>query len=235
MKLLIGCPYSDRSWIIDQWIDHVNLACFNAGITDFSFLFVVGDGNEKDLEDLSKVENAIVKVVEEESRTDVRRWNDSRYHHMAFLRNQLLVSVREISPELFLSLDSDILLAEDAIKSAISALASHDYACAVGMKCYMSETTKVHPSMGYWSDGGLIRFYRRDTDDIATVDIIMAAKLMTPFAYNIDYSYHKNGEDLGWSSNVRSAGGKFIWDGKVTNKHVMSKKMLNVVDKRCGF
>lgn len=235
MRLLIGCPYSDRGWILDKWIDHVNLACFNAGISDFQFIFVAGNKNKKDLNDLSSLENSIVRVIDEDLREDKRRWNDSRYSHMTYLRNELLSGVREYAPDLFLSLDSDILLAETAITSALSALSVHTDACAVGMKCYMSETTRVHPSMGYWSDGDMIRFYRRDTDDIATVDIIMAAKLMKPFAYNIDYSWHKNGEDLGWSANVKSAGGKLIWDGKVSNKHVMSKNMITVIDKRCGF
>ena len=235
MRLLIGCPYSDRGWILDKWIDHVSLACSKAGISDFQFVFVAGDKHRKDLKDLASLGNSIVKIVEEDLREDQRRWNDSRYSHMAFLRNELLSVVREESPDLFLSLDSDILLAEDSIKSAMTALAEHPDACAVGLKCYMSETTRVHPSMGCWSDGNMVRFYRRDIDDIATVDIIMAAKLMKPFAYNIDYCFHKNGEDLGWSSNVKAAGGKFIWDGRVTNKHVMSKNMLSVIDKRCGF
>jgi len=235
LKLIIGCPYNNRSWILDKWVEHVNIACKNAGINDFNFIFVVGEKNLNDLNDLSSIKNSTIKIVEEELRDDVRVWNDSRYSHMAFLRNQLLIAVRENNPDLFLSLDSDILLAENSIKSAITALKKHPAACAVGMKCYMSETTNVHPSMGCWLDGSMIRFYRRDIEDIATVNIIMAAKLMKPFAYNIDYSYHKNGEDLGWSKNVAEAGGKLIWDGKVTNKHVMNPGMLEVVDKRAGF
>jgi hypothetical protein len=235
MNIIIGCPFSDRLWILDQWIDHVNLACEKADL-DPEFVFVVGSGNSQDIDTLiSKIENMTIRVVSESERSDIRKWNHGRYEHMAFLRNQLLGLVREKSPDLFLSLDSDILLSPDALVSALDALDKHKDAWAVGLKCYMSQTSRAHPSMGIWSDLNRSRFRRVDSDDIATVDIIMAAKLMKKEAYDIDYVFHRNGEDLGWSSEVKSVGGKFIWDGRVTNKHVMGPLFLDVVDKRAGF
>lgn len=234
MRLLIGCPFSDRRWILEKWIEHINIACDNAGY-DPEFIFVVGNGNLKDIEALSHIDTASIRVIAEDPRVDVRKWNHRRYEHMALIRNELLSLVREKNPELFLSLDSDILLAPTAISSAVEALSLHPDAWAVGMKCYMSQTSRVHPSMGIWSDMNRIRYRRADGDDIASVDIIMAAKLMKPEAYHIDYVFHRNGEDLGWSSEIKSAGGKLIWDGRVTNKHVMGPKFLDVIDKRAGF
>lgn len=234
MNIIIGCPFSDRTWILNRWLEHVNASFEKAGI-DPSFVFVVGSGNSKDIDALSQIDNSTIRVVSEAERLDVRKWNHSRYEHMAFLRNELLSIVREKNPDLFLSLDSDILLAPDAVNSAIEALEMHPDAWAVGMKCYMSQTSTVHPSMGIWSDLNRIRYRRIDSSDIMTVDIIMAAKLMKLQAYNIDYIFHRNGEDLGWSSEIKSAGGKLIWDGRVTNKHVMGPKFLDVIDKRAGF
>jgi hypothetical protein len=234
MNIVIGCPFSDRGWILDRWLDHIYAAFSEANIEP-SFIFVTGSGNEEDIDLLSSIPNATTRVVSEDSRNDIRRWNHSRYEHMVYLRNVLLNCVRERNPDLFLSLDSDILLAPNSIVSALDALDNHPSAWAVGLKCFMSPTSLVHPSMGIWRDLSFTRFSRTNTDDIATVDIVMAAKLMKPEAYNIDYSFHRNGEDLGWSLNVKNAGGKFIWDGRVTNKHVMGEKFLNVTDKRAGF
>lgn len=234
MKILVGCPFSDRRWILDRWVKHVNSAMSEAGC-DFSFLFVVGDGNQSDVDALKSISNSTLIKVSESSRADKRQWNSSRYYHMVELRNSLLAGVREISPDLFLSLDSDILLAPEAVSSALDALAKHSDSWAVGLKCFMSPSSVAHPSMGIWANNSCVSFRRKDCSDIATVDIIMAAKLMKPSAYNIDYEFHKNGEDLGWSLNVKGAGGKLIWDGRVTNKHVMSPAFLDTIDKRSGF
>jgi len=234
MNIIIGCPFSDRTWILDRWLEHIYTSFDKAGIIP-SFIFVVGSGNPNDIDALSKIDKSTIRVVSEPEREDLRKWNHGRYEHMAFLRNELLSLVREKKPDLFLSLDSDILLAPDAVDSAINALDLHTDAWAVGMKCYMSQTSTVHPSMGIWSDINRIRYRRVDGSDIMTVDIIMAAKLMKSKAYNIDYIFHRNGEDLGWSSEIKSAGGKLIWDGRVTNKHVMGPDFLDVIDKRAGF
>ena len=231
MKIVVGCPFSDRSWIFDRWMNHIQDAFSGLG-HDVSFVFV---GNQTDLAFLKNVENTVLVEFSEPERLDVRRWNHQRYEHMVLLRNELLGAVRKLGPDLFLSLDSDILLAPNAIQSAIEALSLHPNVWAVGLKCFMTPTSVSHPSMGIWVDNSHVRFRRNDVSDIATVDIIMAAKLMKPEAYNVDYSFHKNGEDLGWSLNVKLAGGSFIWDGRVTNKHVMSPKFLDVVDRRAGF
>jgi len=234
MKIVVGCPFSDRGWILDRWLDHVYRA-FSVVDVDPYFIFVAGNGNMKDLDLLENIPNATIRVVSEDPRPDVRKWNHLRYEHMADLRNRLLSSVRGMSPDLFLSLDSDILLAPNAIESALQALSSREDAWAVGMKCFMSQTTTTHPSMGHWVDSSYSRFRRKDFSDICTVDIIMAGKLMRPEAYNIDYAFHKSGEDLGWCVNIKQAGGILIWDGRVTNKHVMGPKFLDVLDKRAGF
>ena len=232
-SLIVGCPTNNRSWIIDKWFDHVEAACEKAEI-NCTYSFVVGNKSD-DLDFISKNEKATIRVIEEHSREDVRFWNHSRYEYMSSLRNQLLSLVREQKPDLFLSLDSDILLHPDAIASAIDALQQHPDAWACGMKCYMSVGGTVHPSMGNWIDMESSRYYRADSGSISTVDIIMAAKLMKPEAYNIDYQWHGSGEDLGWSRAAKMSGAKFIWDGRVINKHVMGTQFLEPVDKRVGF
>jgi hypothetical protein len=65
----------------------------------------------------------------------VRNWGDTgRLQAMVGLRNQLLRRVRELAPDYFLSLDSDLLVAEDCLSEL---LASSAFGAAVGLRSYI--------------------------------------------------------------------------------------------------
>lgn len=230
-EFLVGCPVYKRAWILPQWFDHVEKAAANAGV-DPVYVFVLDDRDEETADAISNHNGAgyVFTVREPKEHDGERRWNHARYKWMATLRNELLGIVRLVGPHLFLSLDSDMLLHPDAIKNMIE---TSERADAVGGRAYMTETGRNHPS---WSNisrnGGL---YRKDGDGVFSVEIIMAIKLMKPSAYAIDYEFSKQGEDIGWSLACAKAGLKFLWDGRVVNKHVMNPGQLEVVDKRVGF
>jgi hypothetical protein len=63
----------------------------------------------------------------------------------------------------------------------------------------------------------------------------LAIKLMSPRAYNIDYRFHHQGEDIGWSVAATEKGLKLGWDGRICSKHVMAADQLQLVDPRCGY
>lgn len=234
-KLLVGCPVSSRNWILDYWFEHVEVAASKIGIVP-EYQFVAGSEDYETIDFLSSKERVSIRVVAEPKREDVRQWGKTRFEHMVILRNQLLDSVREREPDFFLSLDSDILLAEESIRSAMSGFHFFKEAAAVGMKCYMTEHGVSHPSMGIWTNpNSPSTYYRKDYNYCAPCHIIMAAKLMKSSAYNIDYQWHQLGEDLGWSLAVMNAGLQVLFDGRVANKHVMAPEFLDVVDPRCGF
>lgn len=233
-SLMIGCPIKDRGWIIDRWFKHVNVALSLCDDLDVSFVFVMpfGDPTAEYLYD--RQEDIVLDFSEEIAESYVRRWNDEAYNRMVVARNQLLSIVRYYEPDYFLSLDSDILVNSPSLLCMFDCLDSTG-ADAVGGKVYMDEVGKSCPSNGVWADDSFKRFHRKNVDSMIPVDIIMAFKLMTPKAYNIDYSYHMFGEDLGWSLNAKKAGLKLYWDGGITSKHVMSRDWLDRVDKRCGY
>lgn len=230
--ILVGCPVRKREWILPMWREYVYCSFENAGLDSPKFIFVVGadDQESVDWEDAESI------VVEEESREDVRFWEGDRYHHMVFLRNKLLSRVREIGPDLFLSLDSDILLHPEAMSSMMSVLSQDEGAWAIGGKANM-DSGNYSPSYGIWCNKSQhnLGFRREPSDDIRVVDIIMAVKLMRESAYSVDYEWHHWGEDIGWSLAVARQGGTFLWDGTVTNKHVMRKEGLGEIDARCGY
>ena len=234
MKITVGCPIKDRYWILPTWFNYVEESAKIANV-DVNYLFVVSRNDLRTLEILESKENTTLIFTDEIDETYRRVWNKTRYEHMVYLRNKLLREVRKIKPFYFLSLDSDILINPQAIKNMFDGFEEYPDAWAVGSKCFLSVSTKVHPNMGNWSDHKFNRYYRADSASLVEVDILMAIKMMSPKAYNIDYESHIHGEDLGWSKAVKNAGGQMLWDGQVASKHVMNMKMFDVVDKRVGY
>lgn len=237
MNLIVGCPIKDRAWIIPDWFEYMHAACEAAGIDDPHVVFV-GDP-ETDPHTFNAIVNEVLHhnlvvsyvKVPGDGEPYFRDWTPDRYDHMVELRNTLLHHVRELVPDLFWSLDSDILPAESALKSALELIDRFD---AVGMRCFMTAGGDLScPSFGMLSEGGLVR--RDQPEGNFPCDVIMATKLMTPKAYRVDYSAHAQGEDVGWSINARAAGCTLGWDGRSSSKHVMSPVELFVVDPRVGF
>ena len=231
--IAVGCPVQSREWILPSWFEHVE----NAIGTHKPHYVFIGDPRsdpgsfaEIDRQCLRYGRDRDVVEVDEEPREDSRNWNQSRLSHMADLRNGLLKQVRKIGPDLFWSLDSDILVADETLNSALEAMEPFD---AIGTKCFMSDA-KSAPSYAMLL-GPEKSLRRENAVGVFKVDVIMASKLMSPKAYNVDYVAHRQGEDIGWSNAARAAGCSLGWDGRVCSKHVMRPDRLTVVDERCGF
>lgn len=208
------------------WLDHVEAAATNF---DLSYVFVV---DPDDIELINIIPESSHKVyVRDDHDEDVRDWHKKgRFAHMANLRNALLGEVRKLAPDYFLSLDSDILIPPGYIDNLVDTLESNP-CIAVGGKAFMTPGV-AHPSYANINSNG--NLLRQDHEGIIKVDVIMAAKLMSPAAYNVDYVDHKQGEDIGWSIAAR-AHGKLYWDGRMVAKHVHLPKYLDRIDSRAGF
>lgn len=232
---VVGCPVRARAWILDQWADHVLTAAMRAGV-GVTLAFVLPNDDEETLRALASLQERtgvavqVTRLAEPPLLRPEHNWSDVRhYTHMAEIRNVLLGMVRQMQPERFWSVDSDILVHPDTLTSALSLTDRFD---VVGSKCYMTENSRDNPSWGAWHPGaGGIRRY--DSDGQFEVDIVMAIKLMSPGAYGIDYAHHHQGEDVAWSFSCREAGLKLGWDGSITSRHVHRRELLDVDDPRC--
>lgn len=228
--LIIGCPVYKRDWIMPLWFDHVEKAAANADVEPV-YAFVVDDRDEETVEAISRHAADYVLSVREKSEHDgSRTWNPRRFEWMVELRNELLGIVRLAEPNLFLSLDSDMLLHPEAITNLMETVEGCD---AVGGKAFLTPRGTNHPT---WANlGASNHLFRQNSDGVFRVDVIMAIKLMKPSAYSVNYQYARQGEDIGWSTACKKAGLRLMWDGRVANKHVMSRLNLDLVDKRVGF
>lgn len=230
-EFLVGCPVYKRAWALPRWFEHLGEACELAGVEPV-YVFIVDPDDEETIECISAQDGAGYVYAVAGPNMDARNWGKDRFEWMVKLRNELLGVVRLVEPRLFLSLDSDIMLHRDALKNMMETIESCD---AVGGKTYMTENGTAFPSWANIGKGigkGLIRY---EADGQFSVQAIMAIKLMSPRAYNIDYQFHPHGEDIGWSIACREAGLKLMWDGRVASKHVMKPSSIDFVDARVGF
>jgi hypothetical protein len=147
---------------------------------------------------------------------------------MVSLRNSILQRVREYQPDYYLSLDSDILLQNP---NTIELLIAHikDGADAVSPLMFMTPMDSRFPSVMSWKDEDHSVAYRKEKyplGDYFQSDVIMAAKMMSKDVYNnVDYQFHKQGEDLGWAKNATEKGFKLYSASYIYAPHLMSKDM----------
>jgi hypothetical protein len=246
--VVVGGPVSKRAWILDHWFNFVEQAAEQANV-DLHYLFVADP--KTDPETFEVIANrrgpeSTVVAVDDAPNAGTRTWADQeRKDWMVTLRNRALGHVRDVRPEYYLSLDSDILLHPKALESMIVMQIRGGWG-AVGGKCYMTPIAEGpavdNPRVGtaapsYLLMGRAGNFRRTDPEGPSQfkVDIIMGIKLMSPSAYAVDYRPHQWGEDVGWAYACREAGVTFGWDGSVASKHVMRPQDLHVLDARCGY
>lgn len=228
----IGCPVAHRDWVLDAWFDHVEEACWNAGVEP-QYVFVGDTYWDKSFHVIERrATNALLEYAPNMKGDDRRTWNQDRYAAMVQLRNQLLGVVRDLDPDFFLSLDSDILLHPDVLALLLDHMEHDDYD-AIGARCYMTETGRNCPSWARLSSQNALQRY--DSEGYFQAQIIMAIKLMRRSAYRIDYELHIQGEDIGWSLACQRAHLKLGWEGRFASKHVLQPHLLHHLDPRVGY
>jgi hypothetical protein len=241
MKLLVGCPILKREWIIGEWLRRVEQHTPDDWHLNYVFVGSPEDPTRRVIDEVASNPVHYVDVAEDlEAETRDHAWaQKGAFARMVALRNHLLEEVRIIGPDLFLSLDSDILVHPNQITNLVDVLENDERNfAAVGGKVFLASGTG-HPSWCNYSPQKGMK--RSNIDYVGPVDVIMAVKLMSPAAFHVDYEYHHQGEDVGWSLACGRKGLALAHDGRVTSKHVMSRTNLNGDDliarrdARCGF
>lgn len=242
MMLMVGCPVLRREWIVHHWVDRVEKACAVADLTP-NYVFVCDrrDPTRGRLAHLLQNRHVtFVDVVDDVRENQPQHsWGvPGKLERMVDVRNLLLEEVRRHAPDAFLSLDSDILVHPDSIANLAETLTGPEKFAAVGGKLFLAPGLGCCSAADYSPTKGLLR---RNYDWVAEVGVIMAMKLMSHAAYNVDYEYERNGEDVGWSLACTRKGLRLGFDGRVTNKHVRDRAgdngedLITKPDWRCGY
>lgn len=232
--ILVGCPVYRREWILPLWFEHTRASFAEAGIEpEYIFACDRRDPSRDVIKELCPDAHYVDLLEPQDENRAEHAWaNEDNLRRMSNIRNILLDDVRSLAPEVFLSLDSDILLAKPTVGHLLESLDDKRGFDAVGGKCYLAPGRDAPSWCNYSAATGM---QRRDAEGVFPVDVIMAIKAMRPLAYEIDYSFHVDGEDVGWSLNCKIGAVGLGWDGRDVNKHVMDRARLTTYDKRCGF
>lgn len=237
MKLMIGTPMYKRGWILPHWIRC--LLNQSVSFKDIGFVFEVSPDDTETIESLKawkRIDKNIpyfeIKVRDDiphfEHENNGRQWTISKYLNMVSLRNSLLQTVRDVQPDYYLSLDSDILLTNP---NTIELLIAHikSGADAVNPLMFMTPFGTMYPSVMNWRIDIPTKAYREEKYQLGTYfqsDVIMAAKMMSKDVYNnIDYVVHEQGEDVGWSLSCKQQGFKLYSASYIYAPHIMSEVM----------
>lgn len=212
MKYLIGCPVFKRDWILPEWFKCIEAQ--SVDLTDIGFLFLMS-AQDKDPDTYKVIfdwqakhpEVAHFNIIEDAAHKHrahapgTRAWRLPDFKKMATMRNTLLEHVRVLQPEVYFSLDSDILISNPHTLETLSReLVNFN---AVSPLAYMSPADTRHPNVLSWKRVPGQETIRTGKYPIGTVyksDIIMAAVMMDPEAYTKShYVTHPAGEDVGWA------------------------------------
>jgi hypothetical protein len=236
--IIIGCPVYKRDWILDEWFHCIENQ--TVPLSELGFLFELGPEDEEThnvlwnwhtLHPEVSVFDGVIRMDEkhkahpEESRT----WCKLDYYKMVNLRNNLLERVNLYNPDRYFSLDSDILLTDTKTIERLAEIT--ESGGAVNPLMYMFPKGVAFPSVMSWVDNST-KVARRLTGSypIGTLfrsDVIMAAKMMSKPVYeNVRYIWHRQGEDLGWSSEAKRLGHELWCSSDIYAEHILHRYML---------
>jgi len=234
VKILIGCPIYKRDWILNHWIKCLKSQSVKQDSIGFVFEVSSNDQATNAMLNAWKRYDSNVAHFEIFERDDLphfehenngRQWTISKYENMVKLRNSLLSKARELAPDYYFSLDSDILLENP---NTIELLIAHikEGADAVSPLMFMTPIGDMYPSVMSWLNddtGNATRLPRYPIGSYFQADVIMAAKMMSKNTYeSIDYVLHFQGEDVGWSLQCKQAGLRLYSASYIFAPHIMS-------------
>lgn len=248
--IVVGCPVYDRDWILPLWFERIEAQDWP--LSELGFVFVCSSDDEKTVDALFQFQTTHPEVpvfdvvfedsVSHETHRELgvvsRNWtNLTALSRMVVLRNRLLDRVRQIAPDAFFSLDSDILLDDPSTISRLYKFLELG-SVAVSPLVYMSPNTKFPGVMKWvphapdWRGLPMAARERGFTPgDTFRTDVIMAAKMMSRAVYeDVDYVLHNKGEDIGWSWNCANHGYELYCMSEVYAPHIMSRTMLELYD-----
>ena len=242
MFVVLGCPIYDRAWILPQW-----LACIeqqDIGLENLGFVFI-GAPEDKETHDilfefqekhpeLRCFDLTIDEKEEHRSHPEGQRsWPRERYKAMARMRNLLLARVNVHRPDRFLSLDSDMLLENPRTISELAQITA--VVDAASPLAYMTFQGIRFPNFMSWvtvPGGKAARLYDYPIGQLFKVDVIMATVMMNKLVYeNTLYEWHRQGEDLGWSTDCFRKGFRLYSASYLYVPHIMSRGALDEYNK----
>jgi hypothetical protein len=242
-KILIGAPIYDRAWVLPYWFQSIENQNYDLGNVGFIFELGPNDDETHNLlwdwhmkhPEFLVFDGQINETKNHFSHPDGHRnWSTDKYYNMVTFRNNLLEKATALKDQFdyYFSLDSDILLEDPETLNILVDDIEQPDVDVVSPLSYMTPRDMAYPSIMYWNGmpGGIAKrdLNRFRAKELFKVDIVMAAVLMSKKVFTqVRYEWHKQGEDLGFATNLARSGFNSYSDTRVYTPHIMHKTILN--------
>lgn len=246
MRLIVGCPIAHRAWALPRWFE-----CLSGQTRRPDGFAFVHSGEAHD-ETWRMVRSAALRfgpvVIQHDPRPAHPRHDNQRFATLGVLRNRLLGLAREnLNADLFLSLDSDVMLENPRTIEHLEHLVTEQRFDIA------SPATFMHPSAsnadienppycwaynaGWWAPGGALgdpqRPWHRPPPDVIAwgeaiqIQVPMAVWLGNRRALECRYRRHESGEDLGFAQDIDARGLRVIWDTSLRARHIWCEQDMH--------
>lgn len=250
MRLIVGAPVGpDRHWALPLWFD-----CLRSQTRPpDEYVFLVNDGDDKTvrlLRRLSGVDIPQLSYAVDRTAHFIPRYERNQhdvktvYGEFARRRNQLREMVLRRQPDVFFSLDSDVMLEDPYVIERLLQMLHAPKMMVPGEPDVVAPSLFLHAT-GYESECYNAAWWWPvgDPDDpqrpwkrashlnaaegTQLVDIPLAAVMMRRAVLErCEYRYHACGEDLGFAQDLERHGFRCLWMPALQVRHVMSEAAL---------
>jgi hypothetical protein len=157
------------------------------------------------------------------------------YSDFAWRRNKLRQMVLKREPDVFLSLDTDIMLEDETVVERLLGMLDDAPVASVCTFLHPAGRASECFNAGFWTGGdpgSPDRAWRRATPIDAAmgtiqIDIPMAVVAMKRrIVETCQYRHHAQGEDCGFAQDLDRLGVPVLWNADIEARHVMSEDAL---------
>lgn len=236
-KIALGAPVAERAWILPQWWECLEQQTLQPD--EYCFVYSKGtDDTKSELMRPGKQVHVFETRLPYHSR-DNRNADQSdpwRASHMAQLRNQLRGMFRATDADVFISLDTDILLEEpttleqlvDTLSQGWDVAAPVTYLHPLGAQSYCYNAGFLAGGEGFDQAWRRVDSYdMRSANSPMRIDIPMAAFAITRHAMGMcSYMPHECGEDIGFAQRLKKHRFTVGWLQHLEVRHVWGKQYL---------
>lgn len=242
-RILISLPIFKREWILEHWLKCIENQTIPLENIGFQFLLGSYEEDAPTHEMLWEWQQAHPSCFLFDAQIDlgsshatheegIRNWARDEYLRMVYFRNSLLTKAadRADTYDFYFSLDSDVLLENP---KTLETLASHNVE-VVSPFMHMMPMDECPNSMKWLyeprQDNPLVAVAQRAPVGIGLTqtNVPMAAVMMKPEVVTTTrYTWHPQGEDIGFATQLHNSGIKSYVDFDIYTPHIMHRWQLN--------
>lgn len=221
-KFVIGAPVAERAWILTDWFNQI----WGQTVKPSQFCFVYSDSKDKTRDSLLQGRDIAPVVIKDtvlpyhsRDKRNADKEDPWRAKHLAKLRNYLLTMFLQTDADVFISLDTDILLEDPTIlEQLIQNIEPYvwDVVSPVTYLHVLEKQSRCYNAGVFWGgqlgsfDQGWKRIdysewlvYGNKASKMMKIDIPMAVVAMRRHvAAMCRYKAHECGEDIGFGQSL---------------------------------